>query len=189
MNHRLTTLALAYPHVLLLPAGMVLAMAWLWLGLPLAAGPVFWPDRLLPGLALAVGLFGWTLLEYLLHRCFLHGVEPFRAWHRLHHQQPDLPMRTPLLFSLPLLVALVGLPVGLLADLRLALPLSGGLLLGHLLQEIVHHRLHQPLAPAAGAWWRRCWQQHQRHHHGHEEANFGTLSAGWDRLFGTGAGR
>lgn len=44
-----------------------------------------------PGVALMVvlGLVVWTLLEYLIHRFVLHGLDPFRRWHAAHHQRPE----------------------------------------------------------------------------------------------------
>ena len=86
--------ALAYPASLAAPcAGLVvLAMSW--------------PAQSAAGEALVfvlVGLAGvvlWTLTEYVLHRWMLHGVEPFRSWHRVHHHNAALPIRVPVLFSL-----------------------------------------------------------------------------------------
>jgi len=39
------------------------------------------------------GLGGWTLIEYLLHRFVLHGLQPFRRWHALHHRPGQPPGR------------------------------------------------------------------------------------------------
>jgi hypothetical protein len=48
---------------------------------------------------------------HLLHRLMLHRVEPFRGWHLQHHLHPDMPMRTPGMFSLMLIVPVAGLPI------------------------------------------------------------------------------
>ena len=64
---------------------------------------------------------------------------------------------------------------------------SGGLILGHLAQEVVHFHLHQP-EPCHEGWLRRRWRHHHFHHHVDERRAFGTLGGAWDRLLGTGQG-
>jgi sterol desaturase/sphingolipid hydroxylase (fatty acid hydroxylase superfamily) len=34
------------------------------------------------------GIAAWTLVEYVLHRFVLHGLQPFRRWHAEHHRRP-----------------------------------------------------------------------------------------------------
>ncbi|ATE60488.1 sterol desaturase family protein [Thauera sinica] len=166
-----------FPHALPLPvsAGAVLFMlsamrphgGWL----PLAV-------CVLAGLAL------WTLLEYLLHRFVLHGIEPFRRWHAQHHHRPDEPMRTPLLFSALLLIALVAIPMLTIGDRWLATGLALGLLAGHVAQEITHHALHARRHPA-GHWLAACMRQHRLHHCRCPSCAYGTMTTFWDRAFGT----
>ena len=176
-DFRLTAVALGFPETLLMPSFAALGMLWLWMRAP-AVG-------LLGGLVLmAVGLSGWTLLEYLLHRLMLHRVEPFRAWHLQHHRHPDVPMRTPVIFSLMLILPVASLPILLHAELGLAAAFSFGLLVGHLLQEIVHHRLHMATRPAS-AWLTARALEHDFHHHRNELVAYGTLTGLWDRVLGT----
>ena len=131
-----------------MPSVAALAMLWLWLRSP----TIGWLSG--PGW-MAAGLCAWTLLEYLLHRRTLHRVEPFRGWHLQHHLRPDVPMRTPVVFSAMLILPVVSLPILLYTLNGPDAAFSLGLLVGHLLQEIVHHRLHmaqapdQPMAPRA----------------------------------------
>ncbi len=169
--------ALAYPYTLLAPGAAFLTM----LGVGLQASAAA-PQRALA--LLAGGLLAWTLLEYLLHRFVLHGFGPFRRWHAEHHRQPDVPLRTPLAFSVPLLLLLVALPYLLSGAWPVAAPLSGGLLLGQLMQETVHHLAHRA-PPSAGRWLAARRAQHLFHHLQDERRAFGTLTAVWDRLFGT----
>lgn len=129
------------------------------------------------------GLALWTLLEYLLHRFLLHGVEPFRRWHLEHHRDPDQPMRTPLVFNMMLLAALVGAPMVLIGDRWLATGVTLGLIAGHMAQEVIHHTAHCP--GVRGGWLgARVWQ-HDLHHHQCAERAYGTLTWIWDRVFGT----
>lgn len=169
--------ALRFPLSVVLPGVVVAASA----ALSVRASALPWLERL--ALA-AAGLLLWTLLEYLLHRVLLHRIEPFRRWHQDHHDWPRQPIRVPLLFSLPLLVLLTGAPLLLLGSAAGAAPLVCGLVLGHVLQESVHDRLHRGPAPPA-SWLERRRLAHRVHHVDDETVEFGTLTGLWDRLLGT----
>jgi cyclopropane-fatty-acyl-phospholipid synthase len=174
---RFPAAALGFPQSLLVPSVAALAMLWLWLRSPTIG---WWSG---PSL-MAAGLCAWTLLEYLLHRLMLHRVEPFKGWHLQHHLRPDVPMRTPVVFSAMLILPVVSLPILLHAVMGPAAALSLGLLVGHLLQEIVHHRLHmatQPIKP----WLLERWREHAFHHHRNEHVAYGTLTGLWDGVLGT----
>jgi hypothetical protein len=36
----------------------------------------------------ALGWLAWSQVECALHRFVLHGLPPFKGWHREHHQRP-----------------------------------------------------------------------------------------------------
>jgi hypothetical protein len=77
-------------------------------GLILGAGP---RDQWLTNAAYAlVALSGWTLVEYVVHRFLLHGVEPFKTWHAAHHQRPTALIFAPTLISGVLIATLLFLP-------------------------------------------------------------------------------
>lgn len=172
--------SLAYPQSLAVPSVAVGAT----LGLSMLA-PIGWGNWLVLMLA---GLASWTLLEYLLHRFVLHGVEPFKRWHLEHHLHPDRPMKIPLAFSL-ILVGALGIPaVCLGAVASFAVAFSCGLSVGLFLQEVVHHRLHSSARPAGG-WLRLQWNEHDFHHHRDQGAAFGTLTGFWDWFFHTASPR
>ncbi|HQZ01549.1 MAG TPA: sterol desaturase family protein [Thauera sp.] len=204
----LIRVALPYPASLAVPALGLCALGLMWpsaIG-PSAIGPnaigpnaiepaAAVPDTMGPWLAAAAvlaGLAAWTLLEYVLHRVLMHHVEPFRTWHLAHHRNPAEPIRVPLVFSLVLVVAVIGLPLAALTllgvDGGLALVFSAGLLLGDVLQQTVHQRLHPQ--PVSGPGLARLHLARLRVHHGYhhfvdEERAFGTLTAFWDRCLGT----
>src|SRR5258708_35676121 len=94
--------------------GFAVAATAVWL---LAAGP----RAQLPILAALtlMGLASWTLLEYVLHRFVLHGLQPFRRWHAEHHQRPMPLICTPPILSASLIGTMVFLPALFLADLWL----------------------------------------------------------------------
>lgn len=162
------------------------------LPLPLAAGAALLARStmrphggwLLLAACVLAGLALWTLLEYLLHRFVLHGIEPFRSWHAQHHLTPDEPMRTPLLFSALLLLALVAAPMLMIADRWLATGLTLGLLAGHVAQEITHHALHARRRHD-NRWLVLRMRQHQFHHGPCPSRAYGTLTGLWDRVFGS----
>ena len=178
---RFPSVALGFPRSLLIPSIAALGMFWLWMQSP----TVSWLSG--TGL-LAAGLCAWTLMEYLLHRIMLHRVEPFRGWHLQHHLHPDVPMRTPVMFSLMLILPVAGLPILLHNIMEPAAAFSLGLLVGHLLQEIVHHRLHVATHPV-NPWLFARWREHDFHHHRDEHADYGTLTGFWDGVLQTSVAR
>ena len=131
-----------------------------------------------------LGLAAWTLVEYLLHRFVLHGMQPFRAWHAEHHRQPRALIGTPKLLSSALIAALVFLPVLVLSDLWRASALSFGLLTGYMVYAVVHHATHHWRAEKG--WLRRIKRHHALHHSPVAAASrFGVSSALWDVVFRT----
>ena len=136
-------------------------------------------------MALALlGLVAWTLLEYVLHRFVLHGMQPFQAWHAEHHRRPRALIGTPTILSTALIAALVFLPVLVLSDLWRASALTFGLLTGYMVYAIVHHATHHWRADTA--WLRRIKRHHALHHSPvAAAARSGVTSALWDVVFRT----
>jgi cyclopropane-fatty-acyl-phospholipid synthase len=131
-----------------------------------------------------LGLGAWTLVEYVLHRFVLHGMQPFRAWHAEHHRRPRALIGTPTILSTALIAALVFLPVLVLSDLWLASALTFGLLTGYMVYAIVHHAIHHWRAETA--WLRQIKRHHALHHSPVAAASrFGVTSALWDVVFRT----
>jgi cyclopropane-fatty-acyl-phospholipid synthase len=176
-DSRFTVAALGFPQSLLVPSVAALGMLWL----STRAPHIGWMGGLI---LMTAGLCAWTLLEYLLHRLMLHRIEPFRSWHLQHHLHPDVPMRTPVMFSLMLILPVAGLPILLHTDMASAAAFSFGLLVGHLLQEIVHHRLHMATHPAS-SWLYARWCEHDFHHRRDEHVAYGTVSGFWDGVLET----
>jgi sterol desaturase/sphingolipid hydroxylase (fatty acid hydroxylase superfamily) len=129
------------------------------------------------------GLLGWSLVEYLLHRFVLHGVQPFQAWHATHHDRPMALICTPTLLSAGLIVGLVFAPALLLAGLWPACSLTVGVVTGYLAYAVVHHATHH--GRTDNAWLRQRKRWHAAHHHSQPPVAFGVSSAFWDRVFGS----
>jgi len=154
------------------------------LGLAIFLGVAGPPTRSLAlGLLIGLGLAGWTLMEYGLHRFVLHGMEPFRSWHEEHHQRPTALICAPTLLSGTLIVLLVFAPAWLISDLWLASALTLGVLAGYLAYAITHHATHHWRADSR--WLKRLKFWHARHHHLQVPGFYGVTSGFWDRVFGT----
>jgi cyclopropane-fatty-acyl-phospholipid synthase len=139
----------------------------------------------LAALALA-GLAGWTLVEYAMHRFVLHGIEPFRRWHALHHERPRALIGTPTILSALIFVVLAFLPALVLAGPWRAGALTLGLVAGYLAYTVMHHATHHWSGRIA--WLNRRKRWHALHHHGARPACFGVTTGFWDRAFGTAGG-
>ena len=131
-----------------------------------------------------LGLVAWTLVEYVLHRFVLHGIQPFKAWHAEHHRRPRALIGTPTILSAALIAMLVFLPGLVLSDVWRACAFTFGLLTGYLVYAIVHHATHHWRAD--NAWLRRVKRHHAWHHSPiAAPGRYGVSSALWDFVFGT----
>jgi len=134
----------------------------------------------------AVGLVGYSFVEYAFHRGFLHGMTA--EGHHLHHVEPfaahAMPFSTGLCGHTAMLL-LLSLCVGL----DLALCISLGSAAGYALYCQLHELIHQDPV-LARRLMPRLYRHHMQHHHAGsapagEVHNFGVLTTFWDRLFGT----
>jgi sterol desaturase/sphingolipid hydroxylase (fatty acid hydroxylase superfamily) len=143
------------------------------------------PGPAWPLLATALGGYGlWSLLEYTLHRFVLHGMQPFRGMHELHHMRPGARIGTPTVVSAPLFALLVFAPTWALAGLWPACALSLGVLAGYLAYAVTHHLCHH--GQAHSAWRTRHQRWHARHHQRVDSPGcFGVSHRFWDHMFGT----
>jgi Fatty acid hydroxylase superfamily len=137
-------------------------------------------------LMIIAGLCGWSLIEYVLHRFVLHGLQPFKRWHLEHHRRPTALIGAPTLLSSGLIFTLVFLPALALMNLQSAAALTLGVLAGYLAYATIHHALHH--WRASGFWLIKRKRWHARHHrtnlaqtHGY----YGVTTALWDYVFAT----
>jgi sterol desaturase/sphingolipid hydroxylase (fatty acid hydroxylase superfamily) len=158
--------------------------------LPALAAFLLWTapraDWLSASLWSVMGLVGWTLIEYTLHRFVLHGVHPFRGWHEAHHDRPRALICAPTIFSATLIAVLVFLPVWAIGGLACACSVTLGLLVGYLAYATTHHGTHH--WRANNSWFKARKRWHASHHHAHDLACYGVTNSFWDHVFGT-AGR
>jgi len=131
----------------------------------------------------ALGLAGWTLVEYLMHRFVLHGIEPFRRWHAMHHEAPAALISTPTVLTAGAIGLLVFLPAMLLGNPWRACALTLGLSLGYLLYSLLHHGIHHWRAKRR--WLKERKYLHAVHHHEDGRCSYGVTTSFWDRVFRT----
>jgi sterol desaturase/sphingolipid hydroxylase (fatty acid hydroxylase superfamily) len=143
-----------------------------------------------------VGLFLWTLAEYLLHR-FLFHYHPrtprqekiFFLFHGVHHAQPQCKTRLvmPPVLSIPLALLFYGiftLVVGtLLRSGYMVGILFSGFISGYLAYDLIHYATHH-FTMRKGVWkWLK--RHHMRHHYKSPNKGYGVSSPLWDYAFGT----
>ncbi|MDP4078683.1 sterol desaturase family protein [Acidovorax sp. A1169] len=151
----------------------------------LFAGLLFWSPHAhwLQSCALVTtGLLSWTLVEYVMHRFILHGLEPFCSWHAAHHARPTALIFTPTLLSASLIGVLVFMPAVLCGSIWQACALTLGVLAGYLAYTVTHHATHH--WRARSTWLRRRKGWHARHHH-LTGGCYGVTSGIWDYVFST----
>lgn len=134
-------------------------------------------------LLMLAGLAGWSLIEYLLHRFVLHGVQPFRRWHEAHHARPQALICTPTLLSASLILLLVFLPAWAWGGLWRAAALTLGVVAGYLAYAVMHHGMHHWRVGHGWLGERKRW--HALHHHAPQQHCYGVSSGFWDRVFCT----
>ncbi len=143
-----------------------------------------------------IGLFLWTLAEYLLHRFVFH-YKPRNAWqervtflfHGIHHVQPQCKTRLvmPPVVSVPLSLLFYGL-FYLVCGTWLGAaywvnPLVSGFTIGYLSYDLIHYSTHHlPSRSGVGKYLKR---QHMLHHFKTPDRRVGVSSPLWDYVFGT----
>jgi 4-hydroxysphinganine ceramide fatty acyl 2-hydroxylase len=139
----------------------------------------------------ALGIAGWSLTEYLLHRFVFH-FEPDGKWgrrlhfiiHGVHHDFPHDPMRLvmPPSVSIPLAIVFWFGFRALLGP-AWALPAFAGFLLGYLIYDMAHYHMHHHRSKN---WLSLALRRyHYRHHFQQSDRGFGVTSPVWDRVFRT----
>jgi sterol desaturase/sphingolipid hydroxylase (fatty acid hydroxylase superfamily) len=142
------------------------------------------PQPFIWAIVYCIGLVGWTLIEYLLHRALFHHAPILTRMHERHHHSPQDLLGTPVWASV--LIALIAVAVPLMATLGFGLgtAATGGMATGYLCYVFVHHTTHH-WRPRRGSYLYRARLRHARHHHLSQAGNFGVTTDIWDRVFGT----
>ncbi len=135
-------------------------------------------------LMVPMGLLTWTLAEYIAHRFVFHKVPGIKGMHQAHHDETLELIGTPTPISLPILLISVLWPMTYLLGTSLALLWFAGFLFGFLAYTFVHYAVHH-FSSGGWRWMKRLKWQHNIHHHGTSDLNFGVSTSLWDHVFGT----
>lgn len=137
-----------------------------------------------------VGMFCWTLVEYILHRFVFHMIgESERAqrviyvMHGNHHHFPRDKER---LFMPPvpsLIIASILLSLFYLVMGKSVFMFFPGFILGYLMYGTMHYAIHAWNPPFK--WMKPLWRNHHLHHYKDEGKGYGVSTTLWDRIFGT----
>ncbi|KAK7920778.1 hypothetical protein PG985_008800 [Apiospora marii] len=142
-----------------------------------------------------LGLFLWTLVEYILHRFLFHldhylpdnraGLTLHFLLHGVHHY---LPMDKYRLVMPPTLFAALATPFYKLAhtvfywNWHVATAVFCGGIFGYICYDCTHYFLHHQNLPA---YYKQLKKHHLAHHFLDYENGFGVSSRIWDKVFGT----
>jgi hypothetical protein len=137
-----------------------------------------------------MGIFIWTLVEYLLNRFTLHDynqkglLKKFAAYHKNHHARPNNPdyMMMPLGLIITVATGLSVL-VWVLAGM-LCFPFVIGFLSGYIFFVVLHSTMHFfpcPANPILGYYWKN----HMLHHSRYPDRAYSVTLPLWDILLGT----
>ena len=131
-----------------------------------------------------IGLAGWTLIEYLLHRVIFHHAPFLSHLHEQHHKSPQELIGTPAWASVLLGLIGVASPSWALLGFDLATAATAGMATGYLWFVFVHYATHH-WQPRHGTYLYRMRLRHAQHHYISDSGNFGVTTGVWDIVFGT----
>jgi len=139
-----------------------------------------------------IGIFFWTLTEYVLHRFAFH-YKPRSAFgrkfhflaHGIHHLDPWDGTRLvfPPVAGLAIAACLYGV-WRVFVPTPEAMAGMGGLLIGYLAYDLTHYYTHH--AKPRSRWGKYLKAYHLAHHHKHWERMFGVSQPLWDIILRTG---
>lgn len=133
-------------------------------------------------LAIGLGLFAFSFIEYFFHRWMFHTRVPlFEQGHRTHHEQPLGYDSLPFFLPAVVLLVLAGLFV-LIMPTGFALLMAGAITFGYITYGLSHFIIHHVRFKHP---WLRRWAGAHHIHHYHPDCNFGLTTPLWDVLLGT----
>jgi len=127
----------------------------------------------------SIGVFAWTLAEYLMHRFAFHRLPIIYDLHKAHHDDPRAHLGSPFWIGVPCL------PRRWLCSYLWEVEARGegtgtGLIAGYLWYLCLHHAIHHSRFTRS-SYLRRAKRTHSRHHYSPVECNFGVTTRLWDK--------
>ena len=127
-----------------------------------------------------IGLFTWTLMEYLMHRFIFHGEEVYLirlpwtryTWtghflfHGIHHAFPQdrLRLTFPCIPAIPVFYFFIAGPYYVSLPSNIFPPFLCGLILGYVCYDMCHYYVHHG-KPVKGSYWDNMKLYHVQHHY------------------------
>jgi sterol desaturase/sphingolipid hydroxylase (fatty acid hydroxylase superfamily) len=141
----------------------------------------------------ALGMFVWTLLEYVLHRFVFHfkpdpqselQVDAMWLIHGVHHDYPSDPDRLVMPpFATLVVASLLWLPILWAFGPVYNTAFFGGLVLGYVGYDLTHFWLHHAVPTSEFGKWMRKY--HMVHHFSTPLLRYGITTPLWDVVFRT----
>lgn len=138
-----------------------------------------------------LGLFIWTITEYVLHRYVFHfypgskiGKRIHFIFHGVHHDYPNDAKRLvmPPSASIPLAALFFALFYYLLPE-HIVFACFLGFIIGYLIYDMTHYALHH--ASFKSPFWIKLKKHHMLHHYSDSTKGYGVSSDFWDKILGS----
>jgi sterol desaturase/sphingolipid hydroxylase (fatty acid hydroxylase superfamily) len=138
-----------------------------------------------------LGLFVWTITEYVLHRYVFHfypsskiGKRIHFIFHGVHHDYPNDAKRLvmPPSASIPLAALFFALFYYLLPE-QIVFACFLGFITGYLIYDMTHYALHH--ASFKSPFWMKLKKHHMLHHYSDSTKGYGVSSDFWDKILGS----
>ncbi len=142
-----------------------------------------------------LGLFVWTLTEYVMHRFVFHWMPPGKlgermhfVFHGVHHDYPSDSKRLVMVptISIPLATLFFFLFKLILGHVNV-FPFFVGFLSGYLFYDMVHYAIHH--YNFKSKFWLDLKHHHMLHHYKDMDNGYGVSSKFWDLIFRTTFGK
>ncbi|XP_017756367.1 PREDICTED: fatty acid 2-hydroxylase [Eufriesea mexicana] len=141
-----------------------------------------------------LGIFMWSLVEYVLHRELFHFKPPTNSkllisfhflLHGVHHKAPFDGRRLvfPPIPALIITRLLVYIYEALFPQTAVSF-IMAGTVTGYICYDLIHYYLHHG-APKDGTYMYLLKRSHNYHHFLHHDLGYGISSKLWDYVFGT----
>ena len=138
-----------------------------------------------------LGLFVWTLTEYVMHRFVFHWMPPGKIgarlhfiFHGVHHDYPSDSKRLVMVptVSIPL-AALFFFMFRIFLGVTDVFPFFVGFLTGYLMYDMIHYAVHH--YNFKSKFWLDLKHHHMIHHYKDMNNGYGVSSKFWDLIFRT----
>lgn len=138
-----------------------------------------------------IGLFIWTIVEYLLHRFVFHwelkskiGQKIHFIFHGVHHDYPSDSSRLVMPPAISILLATMFYFIfAFIIGNIFVLPFFAGFLIGYLFYDITHYAIHH--FNMHSKFWLAIKNHHMLHHYQNPKLGYGVSSPLWDMIIGT----